>query len=126
MYPSCPDVPIVIRDDWNLLEKNAEAFERLKARIVLIDDHSSLEIPECFRNSPWIYYRLPDEYSGKWQGLNYGMKQCDSDRVLLTDADCKPESGWLESMNSFEEDALVLGISPMKNRPNLTGSISQF
>jgi len=61
--------------------------------------------------------RIPPHVNGKKYSLTLGIKAAKYDLLLLTDADCRPDSeNWISSMSSaFEEKTqFVLGFSPYR------------
>ena len=61
---------------------------------------------------------LPETYqkSGKKHALKKGIESSTGEILLLTDADCLPESGWIKGVvESFDKDiGVVVGHSPIK------------
>jgi len=106
---------------------NLEAFlplilqqEYPEFEIVLINDNSqdnTLEVIEKFalqHNNIKIVNVVPNEafYGSKKYALTLGIKAAKHDFLLLTDADCKPQSKiWLKEMSSFfsNSQTIVLG-----------------
>ncbi len=71
----------------------------------------------------------PEHISGKKFGLTLGIKAAKHDWVLLTDADCRPESDlWLRRMTEkyHSETRLVVGFSPYFGKAGLLNSFIRF
>ncbi len=66
---------------------------------------------------------------GKKLAITLGMKGALHDRVLLTDADCKPPgSDWIQSMVSkaHKPDDIILGYSPYEKESGLLNALIRF
>ena len=115
-----------------LLSQNHAAFE-----IIIVDDRSNdgtydLLLTET-KNHPtlkMIHINLkPNHVNGKKYALTLGIKAARYDWVLLTDADCRPNSGeWIGQMaNAFiEKTSIVLGYSPYRAEPGLLNAFIRF
>lgn len=71
----------------------------------------------------------PEHIHGKKYGLTLGIKAAQYDWVLLTDADCRPQSTqWVKRMSEqFSTEAqIVLGYSAYCKRPGLLNSFIRF
>jgi len=71
----------------------------------------------------------PDHISGKKFALTLGIKAAKYDWVLLTDADCRPNSNrWLNRMSGcfISELQIVLGFSSYEKWPGLLNSFIRF
>jgi len=72
---------------------------------------------------------LPEHITGKKFALTLGIKAAKYDWVLLTDADCRPDSNrWLEYMSGRFNGTcqIVLGFSAYEKRPGLLNSFIRF
>lgn len=84
--------------------------------VIIINDQStddSVKIIQQFQQKyPHLkYYTNPklNGFPGKKSALHFGIQQAQFDYVLLTDADCKPQSElWLTQMSQYN-DRIVLG-----------------
>jgi len=68
-------------------------------------------------------------FTGKKFPLAIGIKSAKYDKVLLTDADCKPSTrGWIRSMQSAYGDGIkvVLGYSPYTRSKGLLNKLIRF
>ncbi len=70
----------------------------------------------------------PSHMTGKKFALTMGIKAAKYDWVLLTDADCRPGTNWINSMaQHFTDDKnIVLGFSPYEKHPGLLNSFIRF
>jgi glycosyltransferase involved in cell wall biosynthesis len=68
-------------------------------------------------------------FSGKKFPLSIGIRSAKYERILLTDADCKPaSSGWIRSMQSAysENTKIVLGYSPYQRSGGILNRLIRF
>ena len=73
--------------------------------------------------------RTPEHVNGKKFGITLGIKAAKHEWVLLTDADCRPDSDqWLRAMSEqFEDDKnFVLGYSAYEKRPGFLNLFIRF
>jgi cellulose synthase/poly-beta-1,6-N-acetylglucosamine synthase-like glycosyltransferase len=71
----------------------------------------------------------PERVNGKKYGITLAIKAAVHDWILLTDADCRPNSDqWIRSMSQhFTKDTqFVLGLSPYSRRPGLLNRFIRF
>jgi len=132
---SFPEVSIVIaarNEEKNIkqcLEKCiAQEYPLNKYEIIVINDRSEDKtkqiIKEFVKESNNVHLinieELPAEYSnsGKKHALKQGIEKAKGDIILLTDADCQPEPGWIKVIiKYFEKDVgVVVGHSPIKEK----------
>lgn len=114
---------------WNELENLKELIPLLSQQayptfeIIVVDDRSwdgtydySLSEGVEFQNVRFIrVWNTPEHLSAKKYALTLGIKSAKYDTVLLTDADCRPQSnGWIRGMAEclLPEKQIVLGFSP--------------
>ncbi|WP_185096867.1 glycosyltransferase [Roseivirga seohaensis] len=72
---------------------------------------------------------LPQGWNGKKHALQLGIEAAQHEIILLTDADCLPNSNqWISKMaGSFKENTdFVLGFSPYENKEGFLNQIIQF
>ena len=114
------------------LEQNYPDFE-----IILINDASyddSLDVMESFaeKNS---YIKIVDVknneafWGSKKYALTLGIKKASHQRLIFTDADCKPSSkNWLLEMASHlkDEKQLILGFGAYQKLPGLLNKLIRF
>ena len=71
----------------------------------------------------------PERVNGKKYGITLAMKAAAYDWILLTDADCRPNSdNWIKSMSrNFSADTqFVLGLSPYFRKPGFLNLFIRF
>lgn len=71
----------------------------------------------------------PEHVNGKKFALTLGIKAAKNEWVLLTDADCRPNSNkWIQEMSGQFSDnkAIVLGYSPYEKSQGLLNSLIRF
>lgn len=74
-------------------------------------------------------HELPEGWNGKKYALQVGIEAAQHDIILLTDADCLPNSDqWISKMaGSFKDRTdFVLGFSPYKNERGFLNQMIQF
>ena len=108
-----PEFEIVIVNDgsWDDTNETLEAFSRT---------YSNLKIVE-----------IPEEgirMKGKKFALTLGIKAAKYDRLLLSDADCIPDSDqWITKMSRVsQEKEIVLGYSPYQYRKGFLNKLIRF
>ncbi len=72
---------------------------------------------------------LPGHVNGKKFALTLGIKAASHDWVLLTDADCRPQSDqWVRTMSSWycDDRKIVLGYSPYLKLPGYLNAFIRF
>ncbi|MDO1447797.1 glycosyltransferase [Rhodocytophaga aerolata] len=101
-----------------LLEQNYPVFE-----LIIVDDRSNDEcydflLFESFKHAQMRLVRInetPDHITPKKYALSLGIKAAQYDIILLTDADCMPQSiDWISQMQQkfSAEKQVILGYSP--------------
>ena len=74
-------------------------------------------------------HRTPPHVNGKKYGLTLGIRAATYDWILLTDADCRPNSkNWIARMSSKFDDhtQFVLGLSPYLKNPGFLNLFIRF
>ena len=114
---------------WNELENLKELLPLLNNQnyktfeVIIMDDRSwdgtyDFLLMECadYQNVKFIRIEeTPDHLSSKKYALTLGIKSAKYDIILLTDADCRPQSEfWIKEMAACmtSEKEIVLGFSP--------------
>ncbi len=134
-YPpeQTPSVTIIIpmRNEEENLHQLLNKISQLrypenKYEILLVNDHSEdntekvcLSFIEKEKQISVKLINLKNPYSGKKQAIKTALNHCDSDWVLLTDADCMPQENWLTEMlshSSNEELKMICGPVKMNGK----------
>jgi glycosyltransferase involved in cell wall biosynthesis len=138
-----PPISIVIaaRNEEINLQENLPAIleqEYPEFEVIIINDQSEDETKYVLEDFERKYPRLRvvtisdnvNDFAGKKLALTLGIKAAKYDRILLTDADCKPASRtWLSYMAAgygVPGTEVVLGFSPYERKPSLLNSFIQF
>jgi cellulose synthase/poly-beta-1,6-N-acetylglucosamine synthase-like glycosyltransferase len=116
----------------SLLAQDHPDFE-----VIVVDDRSGDGSYEFLLESSKRYPRLrlvtvsqtPGHINGKKFALTLGIKAARNEWVVLTDADCRPDShSWLKTMAGgfSEQKKIVIGVSPYKREPGLLNAFIRF
>ncbi|MGR3810830.1 glycosyltransferase [Jiulongibacter sp. NS-SX5] len=125
---SWPGVSIIVAA-WNELHNLKELLPSLDTQdypdfeVIIVDDRSSdgsydyLRTNEGeFKHVNFVHVKaLPEHFTAKKYAVTMGIKKATKEYVLLTDADCRPNSDqWVKTMvRQTQNDAsVVLGFSP--------------
>lgn len=97
--------------------------------IVLVDDFSTdntLEKLSIYQSERVKIVQPSTDRPGKKQAVHDGIQATQYDRILFTDADCRPTSlMWAGRMNAVDSP-IVLGYSPMKKVSGLINLFARF
>ena len=115
-----------------LLSQDHENFE-----VIVVDDRSGDGSDEFLVESSRRYPKLrvvtisqtPGHINGKKFALTLGIKAARHEWVVLTDADCRPNSqSWLKTMaGSFADDrSIAIGFSPYQSGRGLLNAFIRF
>lgn len=115
-----------------LLEQDYPNFE-----VIVVDDRSNDGTYDYLRELSVADKRvrvvkvdyLPDHVNAKKYAITLGIKAATHDWLLLTDADCRPESArWITDMSQYmDEDArFVIGYSPYERQRGLLNLFIRF
>jgi cellulose synthase/poly-beta-1,6-N-acetylglucosamine synthase-like glycosyltransferase len=105
-----------------------------KFEVILVDDNSTDETIRLMKdfttsmpNCKVLSIKLPGS-AGKREALSVGIQKANYPYILITDADCHPESNWLRSYSlKFEQGyEMLFGNAPFYQRQNLVNRISCF
>lgn len=126
--PSLPSVSVIIASK-NAFAQLSEhlplilAQDYLDYEVIVVDDHSSDETPLLIEqggtgqlnHERLVFLSSSKEDHGKKAAVTKGIEQAQGEWILLTDADCYPNSSsWISSMMSLSGNCdVVLGYSPM-------------
>lgn len=140
MMPPPVSIIICAHNEKNNLEELLPKLyvQRYKNfEIVIVDDFSNDGTMDFLRNEQkkhdnlkvvWIKHR-PKFVQSKKFALTLGVKAAQHDKLILTDADCRPENDlWLTGMASKLEDhkEFVLGHSPYYTHKGLLNQFIRF
>jgi poly-beta-1,6-N-acetyl-D-glucosamine synthase len=115
-----------------ILEQNYPEYE-----VVVVNDCSEDETEEVLKRYSMMYPRLrwtfikeDEKFShGKKLALTVGIKSAKNEWLLLTDADCYPESNnWLATMakHFVENKAIVIGYGGYRRKKGLLNMLIRF
>ena len=115
-----------------ILEQDYPDFE-----VVVVNDASTDETLEVLQDFDRKYPNMSivniaqnlNFFSGKKFALALGIKSAKNELLLLTDADCDPNSDqWLKQMASAftSKTEIVLGYSPIKQEPGFLNTLIRF
>ncbi len=116
-------------DSLKQLDYPNENFE-----VIIVDDNST------DKTSEFIQARISDkqnfvliradrkEIEGKKGALTIGIRNAKNNFIIITDADCKPEINWLQTMAGGLEYGydFVFGVAPIQSGKSLAEKISAF
>ncbi|HRR08926.1 MAG TPA: glycosyltransferase [Rhodothermales bacterium] len=119
----------------------AGLIQSLKAQVhphfevLLIDDQSQDEtvtiLRETIASDPrfCVLTRPTQEPPGKKSGLTYGIAQANHERLVFTDADCRPGPHWLmihANLHRADPDAVWVGYGPLFPEKTWLNQFSRF
>ncbi|MFM8832110.1 MAG: glycosyltransferase [Cytophagales bacterium] len=115
-----------------LLQQNHPQFEVIVVEDRCNDDTYDFLLQATKENALLRMVRVvnkPEHVNGKKYALTLGIKAAKYDRVLLTDADCRPVSlQWAREMSGWylPETIFVLGFSPYRRTASLLNAFIRF
>lgn len=137
-----PKVTVIVcahNEDENLREliPMLASQEYPSYEIMIVDDRSSDDTHEILidastrlRNLRYITVEhLPDHVNGKKYGLTLAIKASRHDRILLTDADCRPAGNfWIRDMmaNTTDEVSFIIAYAGYRKEPGFLNRFIQF
>jgi cellulose synthase/poly-beta-1,6-N-acetylglucosamine synthase-like glycosyltransferase len=124
-------------------EKNIDTlFEHLEKldypvenfEVILVDDNSDDNTYSLIqlRIENKTNYKLlkaeQKEFEGKRGALQIGIQNAQNNFIVITDADCKPESNWLKSIAGKLDDGydFVFGVAPIESGKYLAEKLAAF
>ena len=133
-------VVVCARDEYHKLKKNLPVLlqqDYPQYEVIVVDDASGDDTDQLLRDLEKQYEHLKvislkssvSFLRGKKFPLSVGIRSARHERLLLTDADCRPSSsGWLRLMSSglTKDKEIVLGFSPYEKRPGLLNALIRF
>lgn len=104
--------------------------------VIVVNDHSVDDTADVLKAFALQHKHLkvvtvPDNdrfYGSKKFALTLGIKAAQYDRVLLTDADCKPTSDeWIEQMSKYSgNNKIILGVGNYEKQKGLLNRLIRF
>jgi len=133
------DVSIIVcaHNEAENLKRNLPYFLHQKGvnfELIVVDDHSSDETAQILKDFKKNYPTLvivnapSPKTRGKKAALRAGIEAAKFDRLILSDADCRPEENWANIMsNHFNEShEIVIGFSPFEEKPGPVNAFARF
>lgn len=120
------NLPSLIKD---LLNQNYSINDH---EIIMVDDHStdnSITLLETYRNrvQNLKILNLPDQFNGKKQALDFGIRNTSFDLILTTDADCTLKKDWIKTYADYykytSNPKMIIGLVDYKR---VTGMFSKI
>ncbi len=102
--------------------------------VIVVNDRSTdltgkvLEVFQRMHDNLWVV-NIVGEKGSKKQALDAGIKAAKYSTILLTDADCRPQSPhWIQAMaNCFDDETdIVLGFSPYQETSGLLNKVIRY
>ena len=109
-------------------------YQQDKFEIIIVDDNSTdntfaaaKKLAEGIKNL--FLYKVGEKlFPGKKGALSFGISRSNNPFIMITDADCHPEPGWLKIYAGmfYEGYDFIFGIAPFIQNKNLVNKISCF
>jgi poly-beta-1,6-N-acetyl-D-glucosamine synthase len=132
-------IVIAAKDEANNIERLLSALNKINYpkenyEVIIVDDNSkdeTLRITEksiSMLNNFLVVKAVNKIYHGKRGALDYGISLAKHQKILITDADCTPETDWLlhHSIKISEGCKFVFGIAPFYQNDLLVNKISCY
>ena len=96
--------------------------------IVLMDDFSDPWNYDLPKDEKLKYFKVQIDRPGKKQALKEGIRKSSGEILLLTDADCVPNTkGWVSSMmREIQDQEIVLGYGPFFKKSSLLNRFQRY
>jgi len=116
-------------DSLELLNYPKENFE-----VLIVDDNSTDKTAELIQSkisdkNNYIFIKAENkEFEGKKGALSIGIKNAKNNFIVITDADCKPETNWLNAIAGGLDYGydFVFGVAPIKTGRTFVEKLSAF
>ncbi len=117
-----------------IISLSNQTYPKENYEVIIVDDNSGDNTFEIAKNK---INELPNfkilkvqnkKYKGKRGALQYGIEKSKYPNILITDADCKPESNWIQKFaNKFNAGYdFIFGIAPYKQTGTIINKIACF
>ncbi len=109
------DIVVPVRDGARDLPGLLEALARLRGlepatRRIVVDNGSTDETARVLAGHPELTVLQATDWPSSYLARNRGWKDSDAEIIAFTDADCRPEPGWLEGLRTPFSDPRVAGV----------------
>ena len=114
----------------------SQSYNHNNFELIIADDRSTDRTAEIIKQNQKLftnlkYFRVEEnepEFPGKKYALTKAVSAAEYEILAFTDADCLPESKWLESINrNFDSNTDVLcGYSPLIGQNNFIGKLKNL
>jgi len=137
-----PPVSVIIaarNEEENLLKNLPGILEQdyLTFEVIVVNDRSldesSLVLKALSEKHPHLrivnIHETDDYDGGKKYAITLGVKGAKHERLIFTDADCRPLSRkWIQSVvsNTVSDDNIILGYSPYERKAGLLNKLIRF
>lgn len=116
-------------DSLELLNYPKDNYE-----VIFVDDNSTDKTAELIQsrvsgNKNYTFIKAANkEFEGKKGALSIGIKSAKYNFIVITDADCKPETNWLNAIAGVLDYGydFVFGVAPIKTGSALVEKLSAF
>lgn len=130
---------IALKNEENNVYTLKQSVEKLKYpneefEVIFVDDNSSDEtyekLNELISGKP-NYFLLKannKNFPGKKGALQFGIEKSKNDFIVITDADCKPESNWLLKISQLLSSGydFVFSVAPIRSGKTFVEKLSAF
>ena len=109
-------------------------YTRNNFEVILVDDHSSDNTFQIIKNAIngidnfKFYQNENDKSLAKKGALSFGISKARFPFIMITDADCKPETEWVKSFSEKFSDGFdfVFGIAPFYPTKSFVNRLAVF
>lgn len=130
---------IAAKNEAENINKLFDHLERLdypheNFEVIIVDDNSSdntyslIESRILNKNNLRLLKAEQKEFDGKKGALSIGIKNAQNNLIVITDADCSPESNWLKAIAGKLDEGydFVFGVAPIESGETLVKKLSSF
>jgi len=106
-------------------------FLESSSKVIVIDDHSSEiqheKMKSLCEQFSQVDFVVSKAQKGKKHAIRYAVSLFPSQYYAFTDADCKLEQGWYESIcKAFSQGDFIMGYAPFKRKRGLLNELQRF